>query len=64
MPLICRTLARAWHRVMLAYCLACAREEGHRRGLRVSSGIWFCAGCERVVWDLDTFVVHSRAHAG
>jgi hypothetical protein len=53
-----------WHRVTLAYWLACAREDRRRRKLWVPSGIWFCANCERVVRDLDTFVIHSPAHAG
>ena len=64
MSLICRTLARGWHRVALAYRLAGAREDCRRQRLRVPSGIWFCAHCRLVLWDLDAFVVHGRAHAG
>lgn len=63
MRLISRMLGRAWHRVRLAYWLACARDERRRRKLRVPSGIWFCADCGRVLWDLDTFVGHGRVHA-
>jgi hypothetical protein len=55
---------RAWHRVALLYQLACARDDRRRQHLPVPSGIWFCAHCQRVLWDLDTFVGHNREHTG
>jgi hypothetical protein len=60
---ICRILARTRRRVTLAYHLACARQDMRHQGLRAPSGIWFCEHCRLVLWDLDTFVVHGRAHA-
>lgn len=62
MSRIGRGLARAARRMVLAYSLACAREDVRRQGLHVPSGIWRCAHCGLVGWDLDAFVVHSRAH--
>jgi hypothetical protein len=63
MLLIRRTLARGWHRIALAYRLACVRQDIRCLGLRVPSGVWSRKHCHLVLWDLDTFVVHSRAHA-
>lgn len=63
MSWIRRILARTRSRVALAHYLACARKDMRRQALRVPSGIWLCEHCQLVLWDLDTFVVHGRAHA-
>jgi ribosomal protein L37AE/L43A len=49
---------------MRSYHLVCARDQIRGQHLRVPSGIWFCAACGRVMWDLDSFVAHTQSHAG
>lgn len=57
-----RALVRAARRAVLAYHLACARQDVDREGLRVPTGVWWCEHCGLVTWDLGAFVVHSRVH--
>ena len=64
MPQIHHTLARTWRRIALVYRLACARDDRRSRQLRVPSGVWLCTHCERMLWDSDTFAVHSCQPAG
>jgi len=56
-------LARLRRRAVLAYYVACAREDAHRNGFRVPLGAWFCEHCRLVMWERHTFVLHVRAHA-
>ncbi|MDF1603230.1 hypothetical protein [Nocardioides sp. YIM 152315] len=51
-------------RLLRAYWLACARDTCHQLGLRPPTGIWFCARCELVLCDFDTFLAHTRRHVG
>lgn len=52
-------VTRTWRRIALSYRLVCARDDRRRRHLRVPSGVWLCTQCERMLWDSDTFAVHS-----
>jgi hypothetical protein len=53
-------LARGLHRVVVGWHLARARAELDRLRLRVPAGIWFCDGCRQVLWDMDSFISHTR----
>jgi hypothetical protein len=57
-------VARGRQRLVLRWHLARARAELHRLGLRVPAGVWFCDGCCQVLWDMDSFLSHTRMHAG
>lgn len=57
-------VARGLQRLLLRWYLARARAELHRLGVRVPAGVWFCDGCCQVLWDLDSFLSHTRMHAG
>lgn len=56
--------ARSVHRVVLSWHLARARRELKKLRLCVPAGIWWCDGCCQVLWDLDSFLSHTRTHAG
>lgn len=62
MSRIARKLARAGHRVVLAYWVACARQDVLGQGLRVPAGVWRCVDCGRLEWDRDAFMLHRRVH--
>jgi hypothetical protein len=57
-------IGRGLQRVVFRWYLARARADLHRLGLCVPAGIWFCDGCSRVLWDMDSFLSHTRMHAG
>jgi hypothetical protein len=57
-------IARSLQRLVLRWHLLRARAELRRLGLRVPAGVWFCDGCCQVLWDLDSFLSHTRMHAG
>ena len=57
-------VARGRARLVVRWHLARARAELKRLGLRVPAGVWFCDGCCQVLWDMDSFLSHTRMHAG
>jgi hypothetical protein len=57
-------VARGRQRLVLRWHLARARAGLHRLGLCVPDGVWFCDGCCEVLWDMDSFLSHTRMHAG
>jgi hypothetical protein len=56
-------LARGLRRVILGWHLPAARAEMYMLRLHVPAGIWFCDGCRQVLWDVDSFRLHTRMHA-
>lgn len=59
---VARMLAQVSHRVVLAYQVACARQDVRNQGLRVPAGLWCCTDCGQVGWDRDAYIVHGRLH--
>jgi hypothetical protein len=57
-------VARGLQRLVLRWHLARARAQLNRLGLCVPAGVWFCDGCCQVLWDVDSFLSHTRMHAG
>lgn len=63
MSRICHRLARVRNHVVCAYKLARAHHDIRKQRLRVPTGVWCCDRCGLVMWDIDAYVVHGRAHA-